>query len=35
VFFLEGVLFVVAAYLSYQTRTQKQTNELSKQLVGV
>jgi BCD family chlorophyll transporter-like MFS transporter len=35
VFFLEGVLFVVAAYLSYQTRTQKQTNELSKHLVGV
>ena len=35
VFFLEGVLFVVAAYLSYQTRSQKQTNELSKQLVGV
>jgi BCD family chlorophyll transporter-like MFS transporter len=35
VFFLEGVLFVVAAYLSFQTRTQKQTNELSKQLVGV
>ena len=35
VFFLEGVLFLVAAYLSYQTRTQKQTNELSKQLVGV
>jgi BCD family chlorophyll transporter-like MFS transporter len=35
VFFLEGVLFVVAAYLSYQTRSQKQTNELSKQLVSV
>jgi BCD family chlorophyll transporter-like MFS transporter len=35
VFFLEGVLFVVAAYLSFQTRTQKQTNELSKHLVGV
>lgn len=35
VFFLESVLFVVAAYLSYQTRTQKQTNELSKHLVGV
>jgi len=35
VFFLEGVLFVVAAYLSYQTRSQKQANELSKQLVGV
>jgi BCD family chlorophyll transporter-like MFS transporter len=35
VFFLEGVLFVVAAYLSFQTRSQKQTNELSKQLVGV
>ena len=35
VFFLEGFLFVVAAYLSYQTRSQKQTNELSKQLVGV
>ena len=35
VFFLEGVLFVVASYLSFQTRTQKQTNELSKQLVGV
>jgi MFS transporter, BCD family, chlorophyll transporter len=35
VFFLEGILFVVAAYLSYQTRSQKQTNELSKQLVGV
>ena len=35
VFFLEGVLFVVAAYLSYQTRSQKQTNELSKHLVGV
>lgn len=35
VFFLEGVLFVVAAYLSYQTRTQKQTNELSKHLVSV
>jgi BCD family chlorophyll transporter-like MFS transporter len=35
VFFLEGVLFVVAAYLSFQTRAQKQTNELSKQLVGV
>ena len=35
VFFLEGVLFVVAAYLSFQTRSQKQTNELSKHLVGV
>ena len=35
VFFLEGVLFVMAAYLSFQTRAQKQTNELSKQLVGV
>lgn len=35
VFFLEGVLFVVAAYLSYQTRVQKRTNELSTQLVGV
>ena len=35
VFFLEGVLFVVAAYLSFQTRVQKQTNELSKHLVGV
>ena len=34
VFFLEGVLFVLAAYLSFQTRSQKQTNELSKQLVG-
>ena len=35
VFFLESILFVVAAYLSFQTRSQKQTNELSKQLVGV
>ena len=35
VFFLEGVLFVVAAYLSYQTRTQKQTNNMSNHLVGV
>ena len=35
VFFLEGVLFVVAAYLSYQTRTQKQTNNMSSHLVGV
>jgi BCD family chlorophyll transporter-like MFS transporter len=35
VFFLEGVLFVVAAYLSYQTRTQKQTSNMSSHLVGV
>jgi BCD family chlorophyll transporter-like MFS transporter len=35
VFFLEGALFVLAAYLSYQTRAQKPANELSKQLVGV
>ncbi len=35
VFFLEGVLFFVAAYLSYQTRTQKQTNNMSNHLVGV
>ena len=35
VFFLESILFVVAAYLSFQTRSQKQTNELSKELVGV
>ena len=35
VFFLEGILFVVAAFLSYQTRTQKQANKLSKHLVGV
>ena len=35
VFFLECVLFVVAAYLSYQTRTQKQTNNMSSHLVGV
>jgi BCD family chlorophyll transporter-like MFS transporter len=35
VFFLEGVLFVVAAYLSYQTRTQKQANNMSNHLVGV
>ena len=35
VFFLEGVLFVVAAYLSHQTRTQKQTNNMSSHLVGV
>jgi BCD family chlorophyll transporter-like MFS transporter len=35
VFFLEGVLFVVAAYLSYQARTQKQTSNMSSHLVGV
>ena len=35
VFLLEGVLFVMAAYLSFQTRAQKPTNELSKHLVGV
>jgi len=35
VFLLEGVLFVVAAYLSYQTRTQKQTSKMSSHLVGV
>jgi len=35
VFFLEGVLFIVAAYLSYQTRSQKQTNNMSSHLVGV
>jgi BCD family chlorophyll transporter-like MFS transporter len=35
VFLLEGVLFVVAAYLSYQTRTQKQTSNISSHLVGV
>jgi len=35
VFFLECILFVVAAYLSYQTRTQKQTNNMSSHLVGV
>jgi BCD family chlorophyll transporter-like MFS transporter len=34
VFLLEAVLFVVAAYLSFQTRPHKQTNELSKHLVG-
>jgi len=32
---LEGVLFVVAAYLSYQTRSQKQTSNMSNHLVGV
>ena len=35
VFLLEGVLFVVAAYLSYQTRSQKQTSNISNHLVGV
>jgi BCD family chlorophyll transporter-like MFS transporter len=35
VFLLEAVLFVVAAYLSFQTRPQKQLNELPKHLVGV
>ena len=35
VFLLEAVLFVVAAYLSYQTRTQKQTSNMSSHLVGV
>ena len=35
VFFLEGVLFVLAAYLSYQTRTQKQTSNMASHLVGV
>ncbi len=35
VFLLEGVLFVVAAYLSYQTRSQKQTSNMSSHLVGV
>jgi BCD family chlorophyll transporter-like MFS transporter len=35
VFLLEGVLFVVAAYLSYQTRSQKQANNMSSHLVGV
>ncbi|MBU3607324.1 BCD family MFS transporter [Polynucleobacter nymphae] len=35
VFLLEGVLFVVAAYLSYQTRMQKQTSNISSHLVGV
>lgn len=35
VFLLEAVLFVVAAYLSFQTRPHKQTNKLSKHLVGV
>ena len=35
VFLLEGVLFVVAAYLSYQTRSQKQTSNISSHLVGV
>lgn len=35
VFLLEGVLFVVAAYLSYQARSQKQTNNMSNHLVGV
>ena len=35
VFFLEGVLFIVAAYLSYQTRSQIQTNNMSSHLVGV
>jgi BCD family chlorophyll transporter-like MFS transporter len=35
VFLLEAVLFVVAAYLSYQTRTQKQTSNISSHLVGV
>jgi len=35
VFLLEGVLFVMAAYLSFQTRVQKPANELSKHLVGV
>ena len=35
VFFLEGVLFVVAAYLSYQTRSQKEGSSMSNHLVGV
>ena len=35
VFLLEAVLFVVAAYLSFQTRPHKQSNELPKHLVGV
>ncbi len=35
VFLLEGVLFIVAAYLSYQTRTQKQASNISSHLVGV
>jgi len=35
VFLLEGVLFVLAAYLSYQTRSQKQKNNMSNHLVGV
>ena len=35
VFLLEGVLFVVAAYLSYQTRSQKQSSNISSHLVGV
>jgi len=35
VFLLEGVLFVVAAYLSYQARSQKQTSNMSSHLVGV
>ena len=35
VFFLEGVLFVVAAYLSYQTRSEKQGSKMSSHLVGV
>ena len=35
VFLLEAVLFVVAAYLSFQTRPQKQSNKLPKHLVGV
>ena len=35
VFLLEGVLFIVAAYLSYQTRSQKQTSNMSSHLVGV
>jgi BCD family chlorophyll transporter-like MFS transporter len=35
VFLLEGILFVVAAYLSYQTRSQKQTSNISSHLVGV
>jgi BCD family chlorophyll transporter-like MFS transporter len=35
VFLLEGILFIVAAYLSYQTRSQKQTNNMSNHLVGV
>ncbi len=35
VFFLEGVLFVIAAYLSYQTRAQKEVSNISNHLVGV